>query len=53
MQYPKLPSYNLGFSLKVRVVSHPYKTTGKITLLYILIFSILESRMVDKSFSSE
>jgi hypothetical protein len=32
-------------SLKVRdQVSHPYKTIGKIKILYILIFTFLDSR---------
>jgi hypothetical protein len=30
--------------------SHPYKTTGKIIVLYILMFTILDSRREDKSF---
>jgi hypothetical protein len=31
-------------------VSHPYKTTGKITVLYILTFTFLDSRWEDKRF---
>jgi len=34
-------------------VSHPYKTTGKITFLYILIFKFLDSNLVDKRVCSE
>jgi len=30
-------------------VSHPYKTTGKIIFLYILIFKFLDSNLEDKS----
>jgi hypothetical protein len=32
-------------------VSHPYKTTGKIIVLFILIFKILDSNLEDKKFS--
>ena len=34
-------------------VSHPYKTKGKITVLYILIFKFLESNLEDKRFCTE
>jgi hypothetical protein len=32
--------------------SHPYRTTGKITILYILIFRFLDSELENKRFSS-
>ena len=34
-------------------VSHPYKTTGKIIVLYILICMILDSKLEDKRFCTE
>jgi hypothetical protein len=38
-------------SLKLRdQVSHPYSTTGKITVLYILIFRFFDMRREDKRF---
>ena len=33
--------------------SHPYKTTGKIIVIYILIFKFLESNLEDKRFCTE
>jgi hypothetical protein len=41
-------------SLNVRnQVSHPYKTTGKIMVLYILTFTFLDSRREDKRLWTE
>jgi hypothetical protein len=34
-------------------VSHPYKTTDKITVLYIIIFIFLDRQLEDKRFFTE
>jgi len=45
---------NLWSSLTVRdQVSHPYKTTGNIIIVYILTFKILDRRQKDKRFWRE
>jgi hypothetical protein len=50
---PKHPQF-LCSSLTVRVhVSHPYRNTGEITVLYILTFTFFDSRREDKRFWTE
>jgi hypothetical protein len=45
---------SLCSSLKVRAqASHPYSTTGNITVLYISIFSFLDFRQKNKRFWTE
>jgi hypothetical protein len=45
---------SLRSSLNVRdQVSHPYKTTGRIMVLYILFFKFLESRREDRRLWTE
>jgi hypothetical protein len=51
-QQPVSNTLNLCSSLSVRdQVSHPYKITGKIMVMYILIFKVLERRQEDKRLS--
>jgi hypothetical protein len=44
---PQLPVLKHTLNLRYHV-SHPYKTTGKIMVLYILIFKFIERRQEDK-----
>jgi hypothetical protein len=45
---------HLRSSLNVRdQVSHPYKTTGRITVLYILTFKFLDNRREDRRLWTE
>jgi hypothetical protein len=53
-QHPALKHPSLCSSLNVRdQVSHPYRTTGKIIVSYILILKCLYSRREDGSFGAE
>jgi hypothetical protein len=47
-------THSLHPSLNVNdQVSHPYKTMGKIMILYVRIFTFLDSKLEDKRFSTE
>jgi hypothetical protein len=53
-QNPVLNTLSLCFYLSVRdKVSHPYKTTGRIMVLYILTFTFLDSKRDDKRLRTE
>jgi len=49
-------SHTLSFLSSLNVsyqASHPYKTTGKIRVLYMLNFNFLDSNLEDKRFCTE
>ena len=50
--FPNTPSF-ISPSIWVTKFSHPYKTTGKIIVLHILIFVFLGIRLEDKRFCTE
>jgi hypothetical protein len=50
--FSKTLSLYSSFSVSDQV-SHPYKTTGKIIVLYILTFTLQDSKLEDKRFCTE
>ena len=50
--FSKTLSLHSSFSMNDQV-SHPYKATGNLTVLYILIFTLLDSKLYDRRFCTK
>jgi hypothetical protein len=51
---PQHPALNLCYSFNVGdQISHPYRTSGKSKILYIIVFTFLDSRREDYKFWTE